>query len=79
METPRFKVLEQKFRAQKRCHPSHTHSQEHQSQGGSWQSNKLGHFEHSGSSDQWRAQQKRIPCGVLMGEAHTESGHHRDP
>src|SRR5260370_16057027 len=66
METPLFKVLEQKFRAQVCCHPIHAHSQEHQTQGCDRQTNELEHFEQRGSPDERRSQQEEMARGILM-------------
>src|SRR5579864_8564614 len=73
METPRFKVLEQKFRAQERCHPGYTHPKEYQHKRRGGQTSELGNFEDRGCSNERRSQQKGVARGVLMGEAYSKA------
>jgi hypothetical protein len=59
METPRFKVLQQKLRNQEGRHTrQHNHAKDDQCQRRDWLPKEPWHFQKSSSTNAWRAEQK---------------------
>ena len=69
METPRFKVLQEKPGTQERCHASYHHAHENQQHDFRRLTKELWHFQKGRRANDGCAKQKRIACRFFMAQA----------